>query len=319
MDYATCYRRPMWIGIAAGLGAGAMWGLSFIAPLAVAPYTAFDVTAGRYLVFGVSSAVILLAARRDVLRTLSRTDWRLALWLGLLGYVVYYLLVAFAVRLAGAALPALVVGCLPILLAIYANFREQAIAWRALLAPLAAIAAGLALVNIEAALQAPTIDSRLALAAALALAIGATLVWMWYAIANAEALKRRPTIDAVAWAGLTGLGAGAGMALLGLPGVLLGMSQIPELGLLRTEAIPLVTWSLATGLLSSWLATYLWSLAAQRLPLALSAQLIVSETLFALLFGFIHAERWPSAYEAAGAILLVAGVVLGTYRFHKAR
>jgi drug/metabolite transporter (DMT)-like permease len=47
--------------------------------------------------------------------------------------------------------------------------------------------------------------------------------------------------------------------------------------------------------------------------------LIVSETLFALLFGFIHAERWPSAYEAAGAILLVAGVVLGTYRFHKAR
>jgi hypothetical protein len=47
MDYATCYPRPMWIGIAAGLGAGAMWGLSFIAPLAVAPYTAFDVTAGR--------------------------------------------------------------------------------------------------------------------------------------------------------------------------------------------------------------------------------------------------------------------------------
>lgn len=309
----------MWIGIAAGLGAGAMWGLSFIAPLAVAPYTAFDVTAGRYVVFGLSSAVILLAARRAVLRELSAADWRVALWLGLLGYVVYYLLVAFAVQLAGAALPALVVGCLPILLAIYANIREKAIAWRALLAPLAAIAAGLALVNLEAALQAPTIDSRLALAAGLALAIAATLVWMWYAIVNADALKRRPRMDAVAWAGLTGLGAGAGMVLLGLPGVALGMSEIPTHGLLRTEAIPLIVWSLATGLLSSWFATYLWSLAAQRLPLALSAQLIVSETLFALLFGFIHAQRWPSAFEAAGALLLVAGVMLGTYRFYRAR
>lgn len=309
----------MWIGIAAGLGAGAMWGLSFIAPLAVAPYTAFDVTAGRYVVFGLSSAVILLAARRAVLRELSAADWRVALWLGLLGYVVYYLLVAFAVQLAGAALPALVVGCLPILLAIYANIREKAIAWRALLAPLAAIAAGLALVNLEATLQAPSVDSRLALAAGLALAIAATLVWMWYAIVNANALKRHPRMDAVAWAGLTGLGAGAGMVLLGLPGVALGMSEIPTHGLLRTEAIPLIVWSLATGLLSSWFATYLWSLAAQRLPLALSAQLIVSETLFALLFGFIHAQRWPSAFEAAGALLLVAGVMLGTYRFYRAR
>ena len=305
--------------MAAGLGAGAMWGLSFIAPLLVSPYTAFDVTAGRYIVFGVASAVILLATRRDVLRATSAADWRIALWLGLLGYVVYYLLVAFAVQLAGTTLPALVVGCLPILLAIYANFRENAIAWRALLVPLAAIAAGLALVNAEAAVQAPTIDNKLALAGGLALAIGATLVWMWYAIVNAAALKRHRTMDAVAWAGLTGLGAGAGMVLLGLPGVAMGMSQIPALGLLRAEAIPLIVWSLATGLLSSWLATYLWSLAAQRLPLALSAQLIVSETLFALLFGFMHAERWPSALEATGTMLLVAGVMLGTYRFYKVR
>jgi drug/metabolite transporter (DMT)-like permease len=309
----------MWIGIAAGLGAGAMWGLSFIAPLAVAPYTAFDVTAGRYVVYGVSSALILLVARRDALRTLAAADWRTALWLGLLGYVVYYLFVAFAVQLAGAALPALVVGCLPILLAVYANIRAQAIAWRALLAPLAAIAAGLALVNLEAALHAPTVESRWALAAGLALAVGATLVWMWYAIVNADALKRLPSMDAVAWAGLTGLGAGAGMVLLGLPGIAMGLSQIPELGLLRAEAIPLILWSLATGLLSSWFATYLWSLAAQRLPLALSAQLIVSETLFALLFGFIYVERFPTGFEAAGATLLVAGVMLGTYRFYQAR
>lgn len=309
----------MWIGIVAGLGAGAMWGLSFVAPLRVDPYTAFDVTAGRYLVFGLSSAIILLVFRRDTLRTVSAADWRVALWLGLLGYVVYYLLLAFAVQLVGTALPALVVGCLPILLAIYANLREKSIAWRTLLAPLGAIAAGLAFVNVETAAQIPATDGLPTLFAGLGLAIAATLVWMWYAIVNASTLKRHSTMDAVAWAALTGLGAGGGMVLLGLPGVAMGLSQVPELGLLRAEAIPLIGWSLATGLLSSWVATYLWSLAAQRLPLALSAQLIVSETLFALLFGFIHAERGPTAFEAAGAALLVAGVMLGTYRFYNAR
>ena len=307
----------MGIGILAGLAAGAFWGLSFIAPLLVEPYTAFDVTVGRYVVFALSSAAILLFSNRNAVGRLGADGWRIALWLGLMGYVVYYLLVAFAVQAVGPALPALVVGSLPVLLAAYANWRHKTIAWRVLVFPLAAIACGLLLVNLEAASAGTGGKSLAVLGLGFALALGATLVWMWYAIANAAALAERPNMGAATWAALTGLGAGAGTLLIAGPGFALGLSSIPALGLWREEAVPLILWSLATGLLSSWLATYLWSLAAQRLSVALSAQLIVSETLFALLFGFLLAARWPSAFEAAGAGLLVAGVMLGTYSFHK--
>jgi drug/metabolite transporter (DMT)-like permease len=307
----------MGIGIFAGLAAGAFWGLSFVAPLLVAPYTAFDVTIGRYIVFALSSAAILLISGRNAGDALGPRGWRIALWLGLMGYVVYYLLLAFAVQAVGPALPALVVGSLPVLLAAYGNWRQKTIAWRLLAMPLAAIALGLFLVNFEAARAGPDSNNLAQLALGCALAIGATLVWMWYAIANAAALAERPTMGAATWAALTGLGAGAGTLLIAVPGFALGLSSIPQLGLWRSEAVPLVLWSLATGLLSSWLATYLWSLAAQRLSVALSAQLIVSETLFALLFGFLLAARWPSAFEAAGAALLVAGVMVGTHSFHK--
>ncbi len=307
----------MGFGFLAGLGAGAFWGLSFIAPLVVAPYTAFDVTVGRYVVFALASAAILLVSGRTAVSAVGARGWKIALWLGLMGYVVYYLLLAFAVQAVGTALPALVVGSLPVLLAVYANARQKTIAWRLLALPLAAIALGLSLVNIEAASVGKDGIGHARLALGFALAVGATLVWMWYAIANAAALAERPTMGAATWAALTGLGAGAGTLLIAGPGFALGLSSIPQLGLWRAEAVPLVLWSLATGLLSSWLATYLWSLAAQRLSVALSAQLIVSETLFALLFGYLLAARWPSVFEAAGAALLVAGVMLGTYSFHK--
>lgn len=42
----------MLIGLLAGLMTGALWGLTFIAPRAVLPFSAFDLSVLRYLVFG---------------------------------------------------------------------------------------------------------------------------------------------------------------------------------------------------------------------------------------------------------------------------
>ena len=51
----------------------------------------------------------------------------------------------------------------------------------------------------------------------------------------------------------------------------------------------------------------LWT-ASGGLPLTLSGQLIVFETLFALLYAFIYDERLPRPLELAAILLLVAGV-----------
>jgi hypothetical protein len=51
----------------------------------------------------------------------------------------------------------------------------------------------------------------------------------------------------------------------------------------------------------------LWNAASRLLPLSLSGQLIVFETLFALIYGFLHDARWPLPLEAAAIVLMLAG------------
>ena len=47
----------------------------------------------------------------------------------------------------------------------------------------------------------------------------------------------------------------------------------------------------------SWFGNWMWNAASQRLPLPLSGQMLVFETLFALLYGFAWARRWPTLLE----------------------
>jgi drug/metabolite transporter (DMT)-like permease len=52
-----------------------------------------------------------------------------------------------------------------------------------------------------------------------------------------------------------------------------------------------------------------WTYAAQRLPVALSAQLITMETLFGTIFGLLVRHRWPTLAESFGMTLLLMGVL----------
>jgi drug/metabolite transporter (DMT)-like permease len=72
---------------------------------------------------------------------------------------------------------------------------------------------------------------------------------------------------------------------------------------------------LLIGLTASWLANVLWNMAARRLPTSLAGQLIVFETLFALLYAFILQGAVPGAMVAAGIVLLLFGVWLGIRAF----
>lgn len=65
----------------------------------------------------------------------------------------------------------------------------------------------------------------------------------------------------------------------------------------------------ATGFGSAWLATILWNIASQRLWASLCGQLIVSETLFALLYSFAWDGRWPTLAQWAACILFTLGIL----------
>jgi drug/metabolite transporter (DMT)-like permease len=291
----------MLCGIIAGLITCALWGLTFVAPRAIAPFTPWDLTIGRYGVFGLA-CMFLMADRRFRPSGIAPSRLLIGLLLGGAGYVGYFVSAAFAVQLAGAAVPPVIIGTMPVFLAVIANMRDSSAPWRPLVLPLSLIAAGVALVNVATISAANAADTASILLGVLA-SSAALAIWIAYGLANAAVMRSVDAPDGLQWTGVQGVGAAIGSLLL-LP--------LASFDLLATatisETLRFVAWALVMGLAGSWFATWCWVVASRRLPLALSAQLIVAETIFGLGYGLMFEGRLPYSAEAMGAILQVSGV-----------
>lgn len=317
-------RRPLIEGIGCALGAGLLWGLVFVAPLWLSDYPAAVLSVGRYLAFGLI-ALPLALMDRHALSALGRADWIEAAKLSLVGNLLYYGCLAAGIQFAGAPLPTMLIGTLPLVIAISANLTAPALPWRSLAGSLALIAAGLALVNRDelAHLRAAGFDgSRLAIGAALTL--GALACWTWYPIRNARWLQRHAYLRSTTWATAQGLTT----LPLALAGALLLTALPAEFnrtaggqpfdGPLGTHPARFVGLMLAIGLLASWLGTLLWNRASRLLPTALGGQLIVFETLAALLYAYLLRGTWPGWGALVGIALLVVGVIVGAQSARRA-
>ena len=86
---------------------------------------------------------------------------------------------------------------------------------------------------------------------------------------------------------------------------------------LEASAIGYTLVMLVIGLFASWIGTLLWNKASQLLPTALVAQLIVFETLAALLYAFVLRGSMPDLRVLAGIVFLCAGVVFGVRTFSR--
>jgi drug/metabolite transporter (DMT)-like permease len=300
----------MLMGILAGLTTCALWGLTFVAPRAVAPFSPWDLTVARYGLFGVASLLLSLHPRFRP-SGLSSARLTTGLLLGGAGYVGYFVSAAYAVRLAGAAIPPLIIGTMPLLLAVIANSRDGSAPWRSLVLPLSLIAVGVAIVNIAAIAASSPEDVEDLLAGILAAGIALT-IWIIYSLVNANVMRSPDAPDGLRWTGLQGIGAALGSLLL-LPLTSFGTLNVAP----RIESFRFIGWALLMGLAGSWFATWCWVVASRRLPLALSAQLIVAETLFGLGYGFLFEGRWPTWAEGIGAALQFVGVGMAIAAFGK--
>lgn len=295
----TTEARRIWAGIAAGLAAGALWGLVFVLPRLVTAYGSFEVTLGRYAVYAAVSAAAMAWAWRRARPHLRPAVLAAALLLGWLGNSLYYLLVVFAVRWAGTALTGLIIGTIPLWLLLIG--RPPGLKLARLAPGAACTAAGLALMHWSAT-QAGTGPM---FAWGVACAVAALVSWTAYAVLNANWMRRHPTLPNDVWTNLLGLATLLGLlplAWLVEPAAAAATERQAEWGLF-------IGVSLAMGLGASWVATWLWNLASQRLPTSLAGQLIVSETLFALAYGFGYEQRWPSVLEWTAAALFTLGIV----------
>lgn len=306
-----------WGGIFFSLAAGMMWGLVFVGPLMLPDYPAALHTFGRYLAFGLIALPLAFVDRAEM-RRLSRVDWVAALKLAAIGNVLYYLFLASAIQRAGGALPTMIIGTLPVVIAISANLlnhqRDGRFPWLKLAPPLVLILLGIACVNhVEwtALVQNPAADTTRYITGAV-LAVGAVVCWTWYPLKNADWLRGHPDRNPRVWATAQGI-ATLPLALLGYAAFWLWAiaTHDPMPMPLGPRPLEFIGLMMAIGLFASWLGTLCWNAASQRLPTALAGQLIVFETLAALSYAFWLRGQWPEPLTLAGIALLVAGVIGG--------
>lgn len=295
----------MLAGILAGLGAGALWGLVFIAPQLAPGLSAVDLVAGRYLFYGLTSvAVMLVQAHKRPLPT-----WRqaaVAAGLSVLGFSGYYLLLVLAIRDAGPALPTLMVGTIPLWVMLLG--KPEHLEWKQLLPGLVLTALGLVLM-----VDAPARDGSQAWHywRGVGLAVAAMLSWTAFAVWNSAWLKTHRDISTTDWANW--MGVAAGVAALAL-WVAVGSESKVLLG--RADRAQAAIVCIAVGAGSGWLATVLWNRASRVLSASLCGQLIVSETLFGLAFAFAASGQAPTTSQMAASVLFVLGI-LASIRAHR--
>src|SRR5205814_1237387 len=92
-----------------GVSASLIWGSAFLVPVLLGGWNPVIVTLGRYLVYGLLSAILFTLGGGGPRRVL-REHWRTALAFALAGNAVYYLLLVIGVRAAGALARGLVHG-----------------------------------------------------------------------------------------------------------------------------------------------------------------------------------------------------------------
>jgi drug/metabolite transporter (DMT)-like permease len=291
------------VGIACGMGAGALWGLVFLAPELARAFRPLDLTIGRYLAYGLISAGLLAPRLRTLLPRIGRREWLGLTWLSLAGNTVYFILLSTAVQTGGVAMTSLVIGFLPVAVTIIGSRDRDAVPLTRLAPSLLLCTSGAACIGWQA-VAAPASGSTAVQLTGLLCAIGALVSWTLYAVGNSRWLARLGDVSAHDWNLLTGVVTGSQSLVL-----------IPIALVLETHHQSGAAWvrfagvSIGVAVLASIAGNALWHRMSRLLPLTLVGQMILFETLFALLYGFLWEQRLPKPLEAAAFILVVLSVV----------
>ncbi|WP_077961035.1 DMT family transporter [Ensifer adhaerens] len=307
--------QGFYIGVLAALFAAFAFSLNFVVPFIIGDYSTFDFALVRHVVSALVGLCILFSTK-GVIRHLTLRNGLSALWLAFIGYVGYFLTVTGAAIFAGPVIAPAFLGLVPIALMVIGNKRQGSVSWQALMVPLTLVLAGLVFVN-GTAFTAEGLESVRSFWIGVPLALAAVALWVWFAIANQAALSARPEMPSGVWSALILVGGGILMLAFYPAGAAMGLFQLPKLGFGWHAAGSLYLWGTAFALLATVCGVWAWNIASRSLPVALAAQLIVSETAFGVIGGLVVHARWPTAMEVAGVAILIAGVVLSVRIFYE--
>lgn len=308
----------MWIGFFYGVFACVIWGFVYLIPLVLPGYDAGFIASGRFVVYGLVSVPLIWWERREIAQY-TRSDWWRVAQLGIVGNIVYYWFLAECVKNAGAPLGGMCMAVIPVLTTIFGNLQERrrgkALPWKGLIVSIVMILVGIVMSNwtefdyVVHVLK--STSDRFWFGAAMG--VVGLLIWTWYALVNSDWLRQHPERSPRTWSTAQGLTAFPfAVVLYGF----VWQSAPAGTPLLGSDPMWFLFLMFFAGFFCSWLAIVLWNEMSQRLPTSIAGQMIVFESIFAVLYA--HALRWemPKVNMIVGMVLLIGGVL---YAMHVVR
>ncbi|EIK96236.1 hypothetical protein PMM47T1_13128 [Pseudomonas sp. M47T1] len=299
-------------GVMYAVLAGAIWGGVIIGPALLPEFNAVLISSVRFALYGLISLALALPLASRLLARLTRRDVMMLLRLALTGNVLNYALLGASVQLSGVTTAALINGMLPVAITFLGRGDAGSLPVSKLKLPLLMVFLGIVAVSLAhtgGPLSQPSLSSRWL---GLACGLSAVVCWSWYATRNARYLKQSP-FNSHEWSTLLGIVTGVVAMAFGAVALLLFPNLVPA-QVDHSRWVSLLWVCLFLALCGSWIANGLWNACSRRMPASLSGQMIVFETLFACVYGFLFSQRVPGLMEVTAIALLVGGVVWAARR-----
>lgn len=293
-------QKKLGLGMLAGVSTGVFWGIPFLVPQMAPQFSPLEIAFGRFFFFGVVSALFLPRVVR-ILRGFSLKDLLNVFALSASGFWFYSMLLFWGVQETDGVISSLIIGLLPISIPLFSPGRKRG--GFQFYFGLALLFLGLTnlflvpMLNGTKHLRPPSVVGVTSLVLCLVL-------WTWFAIQNSRFLKEHSDIPRKDFASVIGV-----ISLLSIAPFFLVRVNLAEW--IHREGFQIyLLGSIALGLGSSWLANWLWNICSFHCPSEVSGPLIVSETVFGLIYSFAFEKRNPHAYEAVSICLFMFGVIL---------
>jgi drug/metabolite transporter (DMT)-like permease len=277
--------------------ASSLWGCGFFfGKIALAEMGVGAMVLYRFL-FATLALLPLLLLHRP---RFSRADWGLLLLCAFLGVPLQFLIQFSGLALTTVSHASLMVGTMPVLLAIaatiFAHERMDATGWLAL----AASTIGAALIALGArhstAAHGPTLAGDMLVVLSLVIALGWVLL-------NKHLMQRNSAIVVTAY----GIACGTAMLCVCVP-LIYGLPPLAHISMRAWLALA------ASGLLCTAATTLLWNWGMTQVPASQAGVLLNMEPLLGSLLGvlILHESLGPTA-RLGGGLILAAAVVITTH------
>lgn len=294
-------------GILCALGACFFWGLVYVIPGFIKGFSSVEIVLARYFFYGAVSCLVIFRKKFHFPLSI----WREALKFSLISSIFYYTGIVFCLKYASPSICALILGLSPILVAFLGNAREKLFSFKMLFLPSLLILLGLLLINVPHIMKAESLPL-------FTLGVGAGLFalasWTWYIYSNARFLQRHPSLDPADWSTLMGI---AGLVWVFLIFPFVGI-DFRHYGVFDYSFATFLVGSLTLGLFSSWVARLLWNKASSALPVSITGQLTIFETVFGLILVYITSKTFPPFLEVVGICCLLGSLFYVLHAFSRA-